>query len=153
MFRVQRIISGGQTGAGRAALDWAIDHGIPHGGWCPKGRKAEDGIIDPRYELQETPSSSYVRLTEWNVRDRDGTVILSVQPVLTGGWKKTVELAHKHGRPVVHISRDGGPALPEQQLLRFIEDKEIRVRNVAGPRVSKETSREHLARSGTAGRD
>ena len=50
-----KIVSGGQTGADRAALDFAIGHGIPHGGWCPKGRKAEDGPIDPRYELTETP--------------------------------------------------------------------------------------------------
>jgi hypothetical protein len=49
-----KIISGGQTGADRAALDWAIEHGIPHGGWCPAGRKAEDGTIDPRYQLKET---------------------------------------------------------------------------------------------------
>jgi hypothetical protein len=57
-----------QTGADRAALDWAIDHGIPHGGWCPGGRLAEDGSIDPRYKLQETPSNNYVQRTEWNAR-------------------------------------------------------------------------------------
>ena len=80
-----RIISGGQTGADRAALDWAIEHGIPHGGWCPLGRKAEDGRIDGRYQLNETPSSSYVLRTERNVRDSDGTVVLSISAVLTGG--------------------------------------------------------------------
>lgn len=80
-----KILSGGQTGTDRAALDWAIAHGIPHGGWCPKGRKAEDGPIDGRYQLQETPSSSYVERTEWNVRDSDGTVVFSIAAVLTGG--------------------------------------------------------------------
>ena len=133
-----RIISGGQTGADRAALDWAIEHGIPHGGRCPAGRKSEDGPINPRYKLRETPSSGYVQRTEWNVRDSDGTVVFSIAPVLTGGSQKTIELAHKHHKPVIHISRDGGPASPAQALLRFIQDNKIKVLNVAGPRSSKE---------------
>lgn len=70
---VDKIISGGQTGADRAALDWAIAIGVSHGGWCPKGRKAEDGEIDGRYNLRETPSADYPQRTEWNVRDSDGT--------------------------------------------------------------------------------
>ena len=69
-----KIISGGQTGADRAALDFAIQNGIPHGGWCPKGRNVEDGPIDAKYQLQETPSSDYPQRTEWNVRDSDGTI-------------------------------------------------------------------------------
>src|SRR6266542_4186564 len=93
---VERIVSGGQTGADRTALDWAIAHGVPHGGWCPKGRKAEDGPIDARYELVETTSSDYLQRTEWNVRDSDGTVVFSIATMLTGGSKKTVDLAHKH---------------------------------------------------------
>ncbi len=68
-----KIISGGQIGADRAALDWAIAHQIAHGGWCPKGRKAEDGVIDARYNLTQTPSSEYSQRTEWNLRDSDGT--------------------------------------------------------------------------------
>ncbi len=63
-----KIVSGGQTGADRAALDFAIAHGIPQGGWCPKGRKAEDGPIPDRYQLKETPSDNYAQRTEWNVR-------------------------------------------------------------------------------------
>ena len=63
-----KILSGAQTGADRAALDWAIFRDIPHGGWCPKGRKAEDGKIPPHYQLTETPSASYLQRTEWNVR-------------------------------------------------------------------------------------
>jgi hypothetical protein len=50
-----KIVSGGQTGVDRAALDWAIQRGIPHGGWCPRGRRAEDGRIPERYRLRETP--------------------------------------------------------------------------------------------------
>jgi len=66
---IEKVISGGQTGADRAALDFAIAHGIPYGGWCPAGRLAEDGTIDARYILKETPSASYPQRTEWNVRD------------------------------------------------------------------------------------
>jgi hypothetical protein len=138
MALIEKIVSGGQTGADRAALDFAIAHDIPHGGWCPKGRMAEDGPIDPRYQLQETPTRSYRQRTEWNVRDSDGTVVFSIASVLTGGSKKTVLLAHKHGKPVLHLSRDGGLASPEQVLLHFIEHYAIKVLNVAGPRASKE---------------
>ena len=138
MNRVPNIISGGQTGADRAALNFAIRHGIPHGGWCPKGRLAEDGPIDVRYPLKETPSPNYVQRTEWNARDSDGTVVFSIGEVLTGGSKKTVELAEKHGKPVLHLSRSGGPASPEQALLGFILEHNIKVLNVAGSRASKE---------------
>ena len=135
---IGRIVSGGQTGADRAALDWAIEHGIPHGGWCPKGRVAEDGIIDPRYQLKETPNRSYVQRTEWNARDSDGTVVFSIAAVLTGGPKKTVDLARRHHKPVLHLCRGGGPLSPEQALRRFLRDNDIKVLNVAGPRASKE---------------
>ena len=138
MAGIEKLISGAQTGADRAALDFAIEHGIAHGGWCPHGRKAEDGPINPRYKLKETPSSGYVQRTEWNVRDSDGTVVFSIAPVLTGGSKKTIELAHKHRKPVIHIARDGGSALPALALLRFIQDNKIKVLNVAGPRASEE---------------
>ena len=138
MAGIEKIISGAQSGADRAGLDFAIEHHVPHGGWCPQGRKAEDGPIDPRYNLQETPSSNYLQRTEWNVRDSDGTVVFSIAPVLTGGSQKTVELAQKHRKPVIHIARYGGPASPAQALLGFIRDHNIKVLNVAGPRASKE---------------
>jgi len=111
---------------------------MPHGGWCPKGRKAEDGEIATSYQLQETPSHNYVQRTEWNVRDSDGTVVFSIAAVLTGGSKKTVLLARKHRKPVLHLSRNGGHLSPEQELLRFLGENRIRVLNVAGPRASKE---------------
>ena len=136
--RTFKIISGCQTGADRAALDWAIEHGIPHGGWCPNGRKAEDGPIDSRYQMKETPSSGYAQRTEWNVSDSHGTVVFSIAARLTGGLKKTVELARKHHKPVLHLSREGGPPLPEQRLLRFLREHGIKILNVAGPRASKE---------------
>ena len=100
----------GQTGADRTALDWAIWHDIPHGGWCPKGRKAEDGPIGSKYLLKETPTSNYRQRTEWNVRDSDGTVIFSLAPALTGGSKKTIEFAIKHEKPWrFHMHADAFP--------------------------------------------
>lgn len=72
------IISGGQTGADRAALDFAMLHAIPHGGWCQKGRKALNGALDAKYRLKETPSDDYLQRTEWNVRDSDGTAVFTL---------------------------------------------------------------------------
>jgi hypothetical protein len=95
------IVSGGQTGADRAALDWALAHNVPCGGWCPKGRKAEDGPIEPKYPLKATPSGSYLQRTEWNVRDSDANVLFSIEPTLTGGSNKTVEFARKHRKALV----------------------------------------------------
>ena len=137
---IQKIVSGGQTGADRAALDWAIARGMPHGGWCPKGRKAEDGPLDARYQLKETPRADYLQRTEWNARDSDGTVVFSISPVLTGGSRNTVQLAKIHGRPVVHISKRGGIPAAEAALRQFIEEHNIKVLNVAGPRASKESA-------------
>lgn len=135
---ITKLVSGGQTGADRTALDFALQHGIPHGGWCPKGRKAEDGPMDPKYQLTETPSADYLQRTEWNVRDSDGTVIFSMAPTLTGGSKRTAELARKHKKPCAHISKaHHGDAA--EALLRFIEGHGIKVLNVAGPRGSKES--------------
>ena len=100
-----KIVSGGQTGADRAALDWAIFHDIPHGGWCPKGRKAEDGILSAQYQLTETPSASYPQRTQWNVRDSDGTVIFTISAKLSGGSKLTADAAIKFGKPWIHSRR------------------------------------------------
>jgi Circularly permutated YpsA SLOG family len=128
---LQKIISGGQTGVDRAALDFAIEHDIPHGGWCPKGRKAEDGPLAAKYLLSETPSSSYPQRTERNVRDSDGSVIFSIAPALTGGSKKTIDFAIKHNKPWLHLHKGG--AAPEITLLRFIREHTIATLNVAGP--------------------
>jgi len=135
---IVKIVSGGQTGADRAALDFAIEHGISHGGWCPKGRKADDGAIDLRYQLNETPSSGYAQRTEWNVRDSDGTVVFSIGPLLIGGSKKTENLARQHHKPILHLWHDQAVAFPEAELVPFIRDNDIKVLNVAGPRASEE---------------
>ena len=111
---------------------------FPHGGWCPRGRKAEDGPIDAHYQLVETPSENYVQRTVWNVRDSDGTVVFSIATVLTGGSKKTVELARKHGRPCFHLSAQTDGNKAPGLLREFIQQHSIRVLNVAGPRGGKE---------------
>jgi len=135
---IQSFVSGRQTGVDIAALDWAIERGIPHGGWCPRRRLAENGTIDERYHLKETSCDRYIQRTDWNDRERDGTVVTSIAAELTGGSKKKVELARRHGKPLIHIFRDGGTAAPTQVLARFIEDHKVQVLNVAGPRASKE---------------
>ena len=81
---IKRIISGGQTGADRAALDFAIKMDLPHGGWIPKGRLAEDGPLPEKYQLQEMPTQNYPKRTEQNVIDSDGTLIIT-HGKLTGG--------------------------------------------------------------------
>jgi hypothetical protein len=132
------IISGGQTGADRAALDWAIKHGIPHGGWCPQGRLAEDGPIAAIYELKETPSAEHGQRTEWNVRDSDGTVIFSMAKVLSGGSESTAELTRHYLKPCLHLVDKPGRRNADA-LRRFVEEQGIKRLNVAGPRASSES--------------
>ena len=135
---ITKIVSGGQTGADRAALDVAIAIGIPHGGWCPKGRLAEDGTIDPKYHLNETPASEYSQRTEWNVRDSDATVIFSIKPILDGGSKSTAELAQKLKKPWLHLSAEKEASSAVKKLSAFFTEYQIRTLNVAGPRLSEE---------------
>jgi Circularly permutated YpsA SLOG family len=134
------VVSGGQTGADRAALDFAIEHGIAHGGWCPRGRLAEDGRIDARYQLQETISRRYSERTEWNVRDCDATVVFTIGPQVSGGTALTVEIAARLGKPWLHLSGDAGAASGEhaRKLLDFLATHAGRRLNVAGPRASHE---------------
>ena len=144
-MEIPRIVSGGQTGVDRAALDWALARGAECGGWCPKGRKAEDGPISRKYPLIETPSADYVQRTEWNVRDTRGTVIFSISLELAGGSKKTVEFAAKHSKPCLHLhARQSNAA---QALRQFIAGNEILTLNVAGPRASEEPEVEKFVNS------
>jgi len=135
---LQKIISGGQTGADRAALDFAIAHGVPHGGWCPRGRLAEDGSIPSRYHLYETPGCDYPQRTEWNVRDSDGTVIFSIAAHLVGGSQQTAAFACQYRKPLLQLSREGDGATAARRLRRFLADHDIEVLNVAGSRASQE---------------
>ena len=134
---IEKIVSGGQSGADRAALDWAIASRIPHGGWCPQGRRAEDGRIADAYHLQETSGRGYRVRTEWNVRDSDATVIFSMAGNLTGGSLLTRGLARRWQRPCLHLSREKTRD-PAGKLLEFLEESGARILNVAGPRASSE---------------
>jgi len=133
---IPRIVSGGQTGADRAALDFALARHLPHGGWCPRGRRAEDGPLAPRYQLQETPGDAPAQRTRWNVRDSDGTVILSLTLQLAGGSALTTACARQLGRPLLHLTP--AVARPAQRLREFVAANRIGVLNVAGPRASEE---------------
>lgn len=133
-FRPMRIVSGGQTGVDRGALEAAIALGIPHGGWCPRGRLAEDGVIPLRYHLQETDSPQYAVRTEWNVRDSDATLILCRGPV-RGGTEWTQICAVRYGRPcwVVDLEQP----VDWQALRQWLEEVRPQVLNLAGPRESQ----------------
>ena len=135
---ISKIISGGQTGADRAALDWAIANNIPHGGWCPKGRLAEDGVIDTKYNLQETPKSEYLQRTEWNVRDSDATAIFSIAPILTGGSLATAEIAAAQRKPCLQLSEAQSISENATDLRKFLKEHNVGKLNVAGPRASGE---------------
>jgi hypothetical protein len=134
-----KIIAGGQTGADRAALAWAVARGVPHGGWCPKGRKAEDGAVPPQFQLRETGSGNYAVRTRWNVRDADGTVVFSLRRRLTGGSRLTVEIARQLGKPFLHLTPAPGVAESARCLDAFIKQNGVAVLNVAGPRASEES--------------
>ncbi|MBU0987193.1 MAG: putative molybdenum carrier protein, partial [Proteobacteria bacterium] len=134
---VKKIISGGQTGADQAALDVALKLGIPHGGWIPKGRITEGGMLDDRYQLQEMETTNYNKRTEKNVIDSDGTLILSHGP-LTGGSEYTREMAIQHKRSWLHIDLYTTIAFQAAQKIRaWIAENNIEVLNVAGSRASK----------------
>lgn len=131
---LKEIISGGQTGADRAALDFAIHFDIPHSGWCPAGRRAEDGTLSLHYRLRETPSRNYGQRTRWNVRDSDGTAVFTIDSNAKGGSLLTLEFAKKIGKPCIHIT----PASrhPSEDLCKFVTNNRIGRLNVAGSRES-----------------
>ena len=135
---VRKIISGGQTGADRAALDFAIEWNISHGGWIPRGRKAEDGRLPEKYRLKEMHTTDYTRRTEQNVVDSDGTLIFS-HGSLTGGSSLTRKMALKHGRPWLHVDLlKINSFSAAQSIYAWLTEHRISVLNVAGPRQSQD---------------
>lgn len=134
------VVSGGQTGADRAGLDWAIAMGIPYGGWCPKGRRSEDGEIPSHYLLKETPGTGYLKRTEWNVRDSDATLIFTLDDVLSGGSGRTAQFAEAHGKPWLHVR----PTVHPQYVARFLARHRVRILNIAGTRGSAAPGIEEL---------
>jgi len=144
--QLDQIVSGGQTGVDRAALDAAAERGVATGGWCPRGRRAEDGRIPDNYPLRETEARSYAVRTEWNVRDADGTLIIVLDEI-SSGTQLTLNVARKLQKPavVVHLRPSDSPglfsdtnSLNEQldSVVGWLQQHRIRVLNVAGPRGS-----------------
>ena len=135
---IGKIVSGGQTGADRAALDVAIKLGIPHGGWIPKGRMTEAGPLPDRYRMREMPTADYAARTEQNVLDSDGTLIVS-HGTIDGGSALTEALAEEHGRPHLHLDMDRLSVSEAADALKgWIGRNAIRVLNLAGPRASRD---------------
>lgn len=131
-MNILRILSGGQTGVDRAALDFAIARQIPHGGWCPAGRRAADGVLDARYQLLETESSGYRQRTKRNVLDSDATLIL-YRGRLEGGSLLTRDLAAGHCKPLLLCDLHD----PTEELLAawqgWLLSHPIAILNIAGP--------------------
>ena len=134
---LKKIISGGQTGVDRGALDAALEWAFPCGGWCPEGRKAEDGEISDRYPVRELKGAGYKERTLKNVRDGDGTVIIYFG-FPTGGTEETMAFCMREKKPYLLI--DGQEMLlsrTSERIIEFIEINHISILNVAGPRASQ----------------
>ncbi len=140
------VVSGGQTGVDRAALDAAMELGFSVGGWCPRDRRSEDGAVPGHYPLKETAARSYSVRTEWNVRDSDGTLILVLNEI-SSGTRMTVEAARTHGKPLKIeylepetkrglLSDENSETEQVQSVVDWIRRHKIAILNVAGPRGS-----------------
>jgi hypothetical protein len=137
---ILKIISGGQSGADRAALDAAIARGIGHGGWLPAGRKTEDGPLSSKYVMKEMTSASYPARTAKNVEEADATLIVSHGP-LTGGSALTARIAAEQHKPCLHIDLDRLSHLSAVQLIkRWLREHRPEVLNIAGPRAGSDSS-------------
>tara|TARA_R110002110_G_scaffold114322_5_gene283605 strand:+ start:7085 stop:7558 length:474 start_codon:yes stop_codon:yes gene_type:complete len=133
---LEKLISGGQTGVDRAALDAALRREFPCGGWCPRGRRAEDGCIPPHYPLAELGSSRYLDRTRRNVAESGATLILSPRP-LTGGTRATERYARELGKPCLVVDPEPAERESAARCIRdWLDRAGIRVLNVAGPRES-----------------
>jgi DNA-binding XRE family transcriptional regulator len=148
-----KIISGGQTGVDRAALDVALELGMECGGWCPKGRLAEDGAIPARYPLQETAQAGYRKRTSLNILEAHGTLLLNMGRV-TGGTGLTMRLIQQLGEDgsqraeaypclLVQLDRE---TISGSSIQEWISRNGIEVLNVAGPKESKRPGVYGLAR-------
>jgi len=144
---LDKIISGGQTGADRAALDTALKFNIPHGGWIPKGKKTESGPLPDVYQLSEMPTQDYPERTRQNILDASGTVIIA-RGALSGGSKLTHTFARVTGKPNCHIDLLTHDIFESAMILQsFILENHIRILNVAGPRASGDPAIYHDVRS------
>ena len=135
---LEKIVSGGQTGVDRAALDISIKLEIPHGGWCPKGRKAEDGALSMCYQLIETDSDNYNVRTKYNIRDSDGTLIIvpSTPIKVTDGTILTITEVMEKKKPYLIIDLKNVEDV-HFKIINWMKENNIKVLNVAGPRESQ----------------
>ena len=131
-FFPSRIVSGGQTGVDRAGLELAIAHNIPHGGWCPRGRRSEDGTIPSRYELEELDSPDYPARTEQNVIDSDATLIL-FEVAIKGGTRLTRRYARRWDKPVLSLNIEAADPVELRDWIDLVRPNTL---NIAGPRES-----------------
>lgn len=146
MIHGMKIISGGQTGVDRGALDAALEAGTTCGGWCPAGRRAEDGVIPDRYPLEETEEADYRVRTRRNIRASDATLIIH-NGELEGGTALTLAVCRELGRPCLVIDAVAESGEHAAQRLRaFVREHDVGVLNVAGPRASKWAGGVEMAR-------
>ena len=129
-----KIISGGQTGVDRAALDFALQKGMPCGGWCPKGRRAEDGVIPEKYPLKETVSRDYPVRTEKNILEADATLIITSKQKTDRGTKLTIRLCKQHKKPFLVVFTED--LINPEEFHEFLTTNNIQVLNIAGNRES-----------------
>ena len=147
-----QVVSGGQTGVDRAGLDAAIFHGIPHGGWCPAGRRSEDGRIPDEYQLRESDSRNYAVRTRQNVTDSDGTLIL-FEDSMSRGTELTSKIARQLKRPLLCVDIIELPDWSDDQfedevkkVSVWITEQNVCVLNIAGPRESTSPGINGIAR-------
>jgi len=134
--KIRRIVSGGQTGVDRAALDFAMSRAIEHGGWVPRGRRAEDGVIPATYRVAETPTAAYRERTQRNVIDSDGTLII-FEGRMSGGTALTLRFARALGKPCLAIDLRKNESNAAGAICLWMRHHHIAVLNVAGPRESQ----------------
>ena len=129
------LLSGGQTGVDRAALDFAMDNKIVCGGWCPRDRIAEDGVIPSKYPLKEAAAKFYSWRTELNVRDSDGTLVI-YSGTIGNGTDLTVKMAQKMDKPLIIINLDNIEITLEEKINKWLAENNVEILNIAGPRES-----------------
>ncbi|HEY4373567.1 MAG TPA: putative molybdenum carrier protein [Burkholderiales bacterium] len=135
--QISRVISGCETGVSRAALDWAIWRRLAHGGWCPRGRRAEDGRLDPRYLLAETASDGDLESIARNVLESDATLIINRED-LEGDALEAKKAADAAGRPCLVLQLEGQDLAPlVEAAAQWMRAHPIRCLNIAGPRESE----------------
>lgn len=131
---LEKVLSGGQTGVDRAALDVAIELGVAHGGWCPAGRDADDGVIPDKYQLTETAEQDHTVRTENNVKDADGTLMI-YRGELHGGTAYAIEMAKHLNKPVLALNLDQD--IDVEEVFDWVQSNNIRIINIGGQRETK----------------